>query len=672
MLLFAQLSVLSTLLLLLQGKSWNQCVLVSMPLSHGDLRNCSGTNPQDVTVIHHSSHLKLIVSESELQYSALIRFAADMFSLKLVNASEVICNQVIGVVGDLDFKAAKIIHTLASRSNLNVTQVAAVTSSNFQPFLMDRGDQDIPNVLDMNPLIHYIEALISFTDSLNWTRIGLISDDTHYHQFAAELLQIQLKDDLRRTVVPYIRLHKGNVFHRALQVTQEYGTHIMIISMDKVAACLLLEEAQKMGLTWPDYAWIILDSESSLSFDVSCHHNGVITVKDYSIKEQNTDMSHVTHCSGNRSEIFSSVILDSVEVIALAHRGTKISFEGLTGLVKFRNGNRLNNISIVQAINGSRKEIARYNSESQQLMLISEFDVGPRGSILVVYNQSTVLHSVLVVTMTFLCFVLVTVTLILYVFFRKEKEIKATSVTVSMSMFLGCYLMLLYIPLLLVKSYPQSKVAVPQRITCNFLAWLRFANIPLSLILATMFVKMLRVYAIFQDPFSIRKKLFKDYFLLLYIVILISPNVLILTCWSAFDPIFIKEVFVPNRNHLLILEYCAHTHRVLLLVLPLVFESILCVAVVVVAIKSSKIRHKHFQDAKATNAFVFVAITVSTMGTFYYYFFFFVTREESAGNYVSAEITLNLSILILVGSCQIFLFLPKVYTPMRRFLSQKR
>ena len=87
----------------------------------------------------------------------------------------------------MDSETARIIHTLAKRSSLNITLVSAVTPTTFQPLM----NVSLPNVLDMNLLIHYIQTLISFTDQLNWTRVGLIGDGTYYYQFKAELPKLK-------------------------------------------------------------------------------------------------------------------------------------------------------------------------------------------------------------------------------------------------------------------------------------------------------------------------------------------------------------------------------------------------------------------------------------------------------------------------------------------------
>ena len=54
----------------------------------------------------------------------------------------------------------------------------------------------------------------------------------------------------------------------------------------------------------------------------------------------------------------------------------------------------MNNISVVKVINGSELEIAHYNSDTQQLMIIVnvlESD-SPHGGISVIFNENTILH----------------------------------------------------------------------------------------------------------------------------------------------------------------------------------------------------------------------------------------------------------------------------------------
>lgn len=103
------------------SETQSQCVLISLPLSPEGL-NDSNMYPPEATVTLRKS-LKLIILNSELQYSTLSHFVSNVFSQEMydVNASQLICSEVIGVVGDLDSKMVRVIHTLSSRSNHNIT-----------------------------------------------------------------------------------------------------------------------------------------------------------------------------------------------------------------------------------------------------------------------------------------------------------------------------------------------------------------------------------------------------------------------------------------------------------------------------------------------------------------------------------------------------------------------
>ena len=106
------------------------------------------------------------------------------------------CSDILGIVGDLDFTTTSIIHDLTARSNSSVTQVVSILSPNILPM----EDLAYSNVVDMNPLSHYIDAITSLIDRLDWTYIGLITDSTNYQLYAAELLLKKLHSIPEMTV----------------------------------------------------------------------------------------------------------------------------------------------------------------------------------------------------------------------------------------------------------------------------------------------------------------------------------------------------------------------------------------------------------------------------------------------------------------------------------------
>ena len=99
----------------------------------------------------------------------------------------------------------------------------------------------------MNPLAHYVEALVAFFDHLNWTRIGLISDDTYYYEFAAELVQQKLLENPERRIVPFVRISESDNKTKAIQTFKEYETDVIVISTSDEVACSLIQEARKVG-----------------------------------------------------------------------------------------------------------------------------------------------------------------------------------------------------------------------------------------------------------------------------------------------------------------------------------------------------------------------------------------------------------------------------------------
>lgn len=489
----------------------SMCILVAIPLPSENANNCNRfLCSRDVsTVLANSSqdNLQLIVVDSTSEYSTLIHFLFQVVFRKYIQCCR------IGVVGDIDSNSASIIHTLANRWNQSTTQVASVMASNLLPFT----SSGTSRVVDMNPLSHYIEGLVQFMDNLNWTRVGLISDETQYHQYVSVQIEQGIQFSPGKTVVRMGQYDSS--LHTLLQV-KRYGTDVVIISADEITACSILDNASKLNLRWPSYAWIMLTNK------YTCDNNmeGVIFLNDVSISENRypqplADFEAIyesvnTSFTGNEifyKHSYASILYDSILTAALADHInlSNTTFPGATGQVRISNGKRLSNISIVQVQDGNTVEIGYYDTESKQIIYSNPFTSGniPRGTIMEVYDTSSVVHITLVMCVFVLCFIFVTVVLVLFIYFRNEPEIKASSASLSMCMFLGCYLLLLFVPLLLIQSVESLPVSA--NTVCMTLPVFFGTGLPFPLILATLIVKMLRVYTIFSTiPFHTRKSSF--------------------------------------------------------------------------------------------------------------------------------------------------------------------
>ena len=464
-----------------------------------------------------------------------------------------------------------------------------------------------------------------------------------------------------------MRISERDNTRKTIQTFKEYETDVIIISTSDEVACSLIQEAGKAGFVWPQYAWILLD----ISFNPlpgACLEEGVILFTDQRDDEGSSDYHVSGACRELDNFVNSSVFLHSVLAadIAASKSLSNGSFPGVNGTVKFKEGKRLTDIVVTQIDSSMiRKEIGLYQAQSQHLSIGNSFLAAsnkPRGTILIrnIQDLNLEVHQTLVMLVFAFSFIFITTVFILYVYFRKEKEIKATSVTISMCMFLGCYILVLYLPLLLFSENSFS---------CHLLAWLSFIGIPFLLIMATLFAKMLRVYLIFSDPISYKQKIFSDRFLLLYIVLFVSPNFLVLVIWSSFDPLALTFNENPQKNFLLIHTRCNGEHILKWVAVLLLYIIVFSFALVCLALKTSKIRYQYFNDTKATNAFTYLTTLAATLTIIYWYYFYQLGLSFiSASNISNGALYAGHSGLAIL--CQALLFVPKVYPPLKRRFTQ--
>lgn len=265
-----------------------------------------------------------------------------------------------------------------------------------------------------------------------------------------------------------------------------------------------------------------------------------------------------------------------------------------------------------------------------------------------------------------LTFLLMTIVLVLYLYYRNEPEIKATSVSISLCMFLGSYLCLSYPLLVVTESHLASLENETGDILCQFKLWFNGVALPTSLILVTIFAKMLRVYTIFQDPFRAakRKKLLSDKFVLVCIALILTPNFLVLTFVAIFDPLKNEAFHIVHRSHTELINRCTNNNIEILIIVLATYIILLCLAVLILAIKSNRIGYKHFKDTKHTNAFVFVIESLVFLSLIYWVFF--RKQERSITNQRVSESIVCCAGIMIPMACQILLFIPKVHAPLKR------
>ena len=261
----------------------------------------------------------------------------------------------------------------------------------------------------------------------------------------------------------------------------------------------------------------------------------------------------------------------------------------------------------------------------------------------------------------------VTIMLIGYIYFRNEPEVKSTSFMLSLLIFFGCYLNLIVLLLLLYLDQPISISVVVLNTICGILPWISGLGVSTSLIIATVLVKLARVYHIFNrmTPKPLGKKS-SDLFLAGYVLLILSPLVVILITWTVTDRF--KITFRPSSMSGFIQRQCLSDYLTIwipLLVLNLV---VLFLVLMIVALRSHHIREKHFRRTRRVNMFIFCLFFNIALPLSYWWLL------ENLGTAVPlyiATIPLHIGHSGVVLLCQLLLIAPKLLMPLSRCLCGK-
>ena len=543
-------------------------------------------------------------------------------------------------------------------------------------------------------LSQVVSAWYSFMNHVGWTQFGIITDikDVYSFHLAQLLIERAQKHGVKVTM---------NIQHCCTTEIHSPLPNIVFVSVSTQNAMQLLCTLYKRQQLWPKHVWVLhsnwhdaflSDSAVLPECDVNLAQQGVIFLRN----QRRPDDVHSLLESGISYWNYTTILMDyqTRDNISLQPNGytnrlhdlllavvlkpngnytqksDNFTFRGAQGIVKVNsNGWMQSNIDFVQVRGAHVSSIAIYNIAGEVHLTDPLFRelaslYKPR---LRVIGGST-FYIVGLATEIALGLLLTTVMLVLLLIFRKEPEVKSTSFTLSLLMFLGCYLTLLYLSLLLHfdQSY-NSLHASHLHNLCRSQPWLSGLGIPLTLTVAVLLIKMLRVYHIFHRliPGAVGKPC-SDLFLMVYVIILLIPNILIHIVWSAFDEYSLSVEYMAHSVDIIevkkqcVCQYFYHWLTILSANLAL-----LLLALLVVAVKSRKIQLTHFKDTKKANALVF-ATNVNLFLTLSYWLFL---RGIDAENHIT-HLPLHFGHSAFVVLCQVLLFAPKVLPPSQRYISR--
>ena len=299
---------------------------------------------------------------------------------------------------------------------------------------------------------------------------------------------------------------------------------------------------------------------------------------------------------------------------------------------------------------------------------VSTVEMAPTGNFPSVSSEPPIAYTIGMSLSITLMICLVSFMLLLYICFHNESEIKATSFTLSLMMFLGCYFNLLYLCLLTYANHStiNSSGTLHQDAICNLLLWFSAPGISLPFMLATLLVKMLRVYHIFNYVTLHIGHYCSDFALAIYILLILTPSIIIIIVWTSVDKYHFTIEYKSTKTSIEVLKGCDSEYESTWVGSLCIYLFILASALAIVAVKTRKVRMKHFKDTKKVNILLFI-LCVDIILSFSYWV---LLQTLKAKPYI-VSIPLNIGHSTLVCSFLSLLFAPKVFPPLWRCMNRR-
>ena len=523
---------------------------------------------------------------------------------------------------------------------------------------------NLSNVFYMTaPISTLADSVIAFVKAINQTKTGLITELHHSYFFdVSNELICRFSGSPNVSLSLYLQVGREYPVSQVVDEIVSTNTQIIVLSVRPSVSIQILCEAYRRQLMWPKYIWILYSHQlDDLTMYKACSKN--ITEGVFTFQIVPSNQSHETHCTtsswNSSNAVDNTSHVQSVNPFSLLLHNAILA---LTSAVYNKSRIAIDDSSMVyiyQMLDGKLVPFGIYDGGLNKLSKIGA-TYGYRGIQLPIVLKDFSLPVLIVLPLLF--FITTTALLVLFLYFHRKPTVKSSSVPLSLLLFLGCYLQEVYAVALIIR---ESQDIRPLSVDlCMVNVWLSNLGLAMPVILATILVKMLRVYHIL----SLRKVTNPSFYTthvapFVYTSLILLPNIIVLMLWTIIDTYHKDIHYVEHPGFITVEERCISKYTTVWSFLLIIFFLVLSLAVIIVAIKSRKIRLKLFKDTKKVNLFIFLSLFVR-VNSFAYWIIFSLSRlHGDAPDYI-----LYASHMIGALLCQVILFLPKVWPPLREKL----
>ena len=564
------------------------------------------------------------------------------------------------------------------------------------------------------------EATLALMRTYNWQRITSINIDSDFYFLSTSVdfvRRISSKPELKLVARIHIIANNSpaHIMER-FDVLRQKGARISYWSVGSPLAAFLLCTAYQRNFTWPEYVYIIqeLDISRIVEIETSCTKEEVVTAMErvfilkyrlyvendtelvsgvnYSEYEQlySDRLKEFANTTNEtfRKNVYANSMYDQVWSFALAVNNSlssiesqNLSFEdyglgksvptipnilkgelkhvifhGASGRIDFSKNQRSpTHVDIFQIQKGKPKLIGIYNPYDRNITLTEAAplinDIPP-DTFDTVHQLLPPWLGICLLTSQGILFGLITTNLFLILKWKDETDIKAISPYLSLLMMIGCYV-------LCVTSMIQiaNRMFVLSTIAVTFLCYLEtWTSLGTDLILAVLFLKLMRIYQIFRT-FGKISKYWRDQCIFIYILAICLGKAVLVILWNSTDSIGVevhKEyVKVPDQLPYYVDTVICYSSRVWLVATGL-YSGVLLFLVVILAVATRHIKRENFKDTKKINAFIFSVLIVNISSIALRIFF------VEVGNQIGDDIAEWLPSFSTPLLCQVCLFFPKI------------
>ena len=692
---FGCIILIVTMALRMTGASRNISMLVSLPLHHHPSRPRLSWErgleilPGAVQAVRDINNDSTILRGYNLQLFVVDNGKDDEIEIVRQFVNLTFLNHIVGVTGIFDPKTVSILTPLVRYKGV---LMSAIT----------HGDQlDIPDYSDTFETLSLpspsavVRVLLNFMKDMKWQRIGLVtnSNDVYFFSVAENFLQeAKMNDNI--IISPYLEL-----FHTTSSAIQEIiklNAKIIFVSLNAERAIQLLCMVYERGLVWPEYAWIFhsFDVRDFLEQQSVCDKstaNGVFFI-DIQPSSDSTQAENITGIISSkyyrqyvsslsdttlkynatldlRPNGYARLLYDSVWAIATAlnkscHQSTNSTHRKFSRATFKQWIFKIFHIRMLRQVLVSTVHYANSSIIANSFNATTILEKAPSGKLPIMTETPPLVYTAVFGFLIALTTVFTTLVLVLYIYFRKEPEIRATSFTLSLLMFAGCYLNLLYLYLLFYNNHTLDSVDVSRdNALCFSFQWLSGTGISLPIMLATLLVKMLRIYHIFYKTELHLSRYCSDLALSLYVLLILLPDVLINFIWVFVDRYEARFEYQMRGSYVYLKKVCTNKYLGQLFGILSIYVLILVLVLTIMAVITRKIRLQHFKDTKKVNILLFVLC----IGTVMVYAYWLLLQIVNTKRYIS-NLPAQVGHLVLIVSFQSLLFVPKVLPPLWRHI----